>query len=481
MFIPFTTSKMSNRTDHDISSGNTPTMNLGTCGIIRASLRDPVSELLDKITRYNTRDTINTVSTHYPLDHKISAIKDIYNAIGIYYEKADDYVVYLFSVYDCDNYIDFTNNNLTDITDCPLISNIICHPAEFNAELFVKTANQEIKKAMKVNAVYQNYECLLLDSLGLEYNNKWLTGFDMVNSILRRLTGGKYSISQDNIAIRSPIGPPVKIKDIGTEGIGTEGIGTLGAEGIGTVELKITDPMRRRLTVLAAVALNLYTDHHEFNHVILHTLDYPTLLQGEEELVQFVNDSVSNRLFSLADYNHVIQRADPFHTNIKLGNDAIRLTAESVKHLSLNNGKTTNALGTYLQELVACYQQKQEIVIHLDVLINYYNDMVKPPLQIEIPDCNVDSKSGIVTLNKMPSVPTHLIMKDMDMMNDMMDSEISMINMDYTDWQKLSKQQLIDLLIYIDSLGSVDENKENVYSYRFIRLQNEIAKELSSR
>jgi hypothetical protein len=123
-------------------------------------------------------------------------------------------------------------------------------------------------------------------------------------------------------------------------------------------------------------------------------------------------------------------------------------------------------LALYLNEVISASNKIQQATA-LQNIITIYNTMIKGTdlMVIKIPEQirNLLQPETINILNSTPEIINTII--------------CNFHNLHKTDLTLLSKTQLSDILIYIDSL----RNSDGMTDTKFIGLQNEITHELSTR
>jgi hypothetical protein len=479
------------------------------CGIITTCLTDPLSQLINKIMGLHEDDP---------------------NAIGFYYEAelhgVNRCTVILFNIYDNDPIpwlrLGYTMDLLlaspfvTKITYYPIATT----PSDSSSSLLSRATmskgingNKMSKKledmfrAVVVDTISTNakaihdknisYTALLLKIAGItgedadRLTSKIITGYSLVNRVLLTLMGIK---SVDFTKISSSIIPTPLLKKpisiISPRENGNEN------------DIKyIIEESRREITKLVAIFVDLFTTHDIFRANILATRSSITLTNKsssptnldrlfvrENELVSHIvgglqngiisnttlNDIIkdlSNERFSLGNYQSLPTSINPSKT-IQVTSDNIMCTFQQPQ--SQTNIDPLRDLGIYITHLIDSFDNPEPLTINLGEILNIYNNAIKGTNLPKIPIPHIDTH----TLSRQSIV---IIPGDIDR-EGLLNNEnriipsvaIPMYNGNLT---SLSESQLLDILVYIDSLRDSDGTSDT----RFANLQNEITHEIARR
>lgn len=158
-----------------------------------------------------------------------------------------------------------------------------------------------------------------------------------------------------------------------------------------------------------------------------------------------------------------------FRLNLLNPQSNLKLTT---KNIPLKNLKKDNlsSLGNKLKELTHTCKKNTPYVLDIGELIYYYNKLLidlKSPLEPLKMSKNILSKNITITSNNS-------LRNDLHMINNNLNILIPMYNPNLSD---LSKEELLEILVYIDELNNPHGNNKKY----FISLQNTIVKEISKR
>ncbi|CAH6420855.1 Hypothetical protein HVR_LOCUS1307 [uncultured virus] len=401
-------------------------------------------------------------------------------------------------------------------------------------ETFRITVIQTI--SMNAKAVHDkntSYTALLLKIAGItgeeadRLSGLIITGYSLVNKVLLTLMGVDKA---DLNKISSSIIPcPLIRKPVSI-------VAPKDKTGDDDVRYIIEDS-RREITKLVAVFVDLFTTHDEFRANILASRSNkqinPTtrselrfdpnnfnslnkLMNHEFELVSHITGGLQNGLVSNQIVTEIIH--DLMNERFNLGNyqqlpvccnpkSSVQVSSESVmctfqqstnlvsqqigknivrNGLSMDNLMSLRDLGEYLSHIAESFNDKDVLTINLGGIIETYNNAVKGTniSEISLPRLgtpNTLSRSAIVTIpgnsgvslseNNKESSGTMLNVPITD------SSQVIAVPMYNSNLTVLTEAQLIDILVYIDSLRSSD----GTFDTRFVNLQNEITRELAQR
>ena len=412
--------------------------NKGKCGVIIAHLIDPLSKLVHII--------------RHPTDT---------NAIGIYYnvgwDSGNSSTLILFNDYD-NNIVSWTKLgfSLDQLLISPYVDKIKCYPLSF-----ISKEDEDRFIAIIIQAIQQNrqtpkssvYRQLLLGS-----NSGIITGYNVVNRIILDFMNIYDSENYSNKLVDCPL-----FKE--------------------EIDLTVTDEpddilyhnLDNDLANLLAAFAELYTTDSVFRNNIT-SIDkreeLEALKQLETQLLTLIISGFENGIINTGNLNDKIRELNEYRDdntflplcinpqeNVQVIKDDIPCTLST--KITTNNINAVNELGTYLQHIVDGYNSHDNVVIELDKIVDMYNNVIMGSNVPAItPMYNNGSISGVITNTNTPA-------------------EISINHTDkfmITNYgfnlQRLSNDQLISILTYIDSLH--DRNRYN-------NLLNEVTRELGYR
>lgn len=410
-------------------------MNLtGKCGIIFACLTDPFSEIVSKIVGLRSTDL---------------------NCVGFYYTDAmsGQYRILLYNVYDnkpvCWMKLGCSKDFLFD---SPFVIKIVYY--EYNGNDIDFRAS--IIKTISTNKPEPDHVRFLLRNARL-LEGEFVTGYTLVSSVL----GCK------NVNFCSSLSPPVVISSTQVKITDED------------VEL-IVEQTRKEIASLFASFIDLFTTNKSFNaNVTRFNIFNPRLLTLEEQLISELILGVENGIVSTPSINNVIRSLNEERLgHAKLlpllsGSKTITLTEDEIS-CTFQSGPTEidlnplEDLGIYLNELVRSLEDPVVTSINLSDLISCYNNLI-------------DGVHG-TNLGKI-SYPTKTISKEAVITTSFEDVSISVnskavpLTIYSGNFSRLTESQLMDVLIYIDSLRDSSGNDNS----KFAGLQNKIIHELALR
>jgi len=487
------------------------------CGIITSHLIDPLSQFISKIMGLNEDDP---------------------NSIGFYYEAELHGIikstVLLFNIYDNDPIpwlrLGYTMDLLlsspfvTRITFYPLVTNSSDSSSSLLSRATMSTTqNSHSKKleelfrtavvetiSINAKAIHDkniSYTSLLFKVVGItgedadRLTNNLITGYSLVNKVLLTLMGIKHT---DLNKISSSIIPcpllkrPISIISPHENSVSSES------------DIKyVVEESRREITKLVAVFIDLFTTHDLFRSNILtirsintdknsnRLINLDNLFIHENELVSHIVGGLQNGIISNVTLNEIIRNLNnerftlgnyqslPISTNpnknVKILSEPAMCTfQQSSSHI---NPDPLRDLGIYINHIIDSFENPESLIINLGTLIVAYNNAIAgtnlPKITIphsELSSGGTVSRQVILTLprdsNSLEINPElisgHIINNEKETLS------IPMYNANLT---LLSESQLIDILVYIDSLRDSDGTGDT----RFANLQNEITHEIASR
>lgn len=452
--------------------------NYDRCGIITAKLVDPLSQIISKI---------------------IQLEEDGHNAVGFYYhsESSSKCNVILFNTYD--NYpvpwmrLGYTMELLlsspfvTKITFYPLTNTptALFNRATIISKQAIKNNIEErfrtlIVEAINVNAKTLvdknlNYTCLLLKMVGItndtlfDLNKEVITGYNLVNGVLLSLMDIKSSqltkISS-NIITCPLIKTPITITSDSEKATFND-------------TNYIVEETRREISKVAAVLVDLLTTHDTFRNKLLNN-NTNSLLDAESQLVSNLVNGLQNGIISNQGLNQLINNLSQeraIFTNKKLPLSTLPQKEVQIINEDLlctfNRGNKQKddihlkELGDQISNIISSFNNEEAILIDLSNLVSLYNNLIigSNLERITLSDKRNVSKEAVVII-------THDASEVLKLPNSCLTLPIYNNKV-----SSLSDEELLDILIYLDSLRDSNGNKDN----RFINLQNQVTYELGKR
>lgn len=470
---------------------STPTNLHERCGIITASLCDPLSLLINKIMGLKEDDP---------------------NAVGFYYEASihgvNKYTVTLFNIYDNDPIpwlrLGYTMDLLlaspfvTRLTFYPLLTNRSENegPLLSRATMSYNKRNNRLEEMFRVIVIetisnnatsihdkHISYTSLLLKLAGIAneetdtLTSKLITGYSLINRVLLSLMKIR---ELDLTKISSSIIPcPLLRKPVSI---------CAPRENANEGEIRfVIEESRREITKLVAIFVDLYTSHELFRNNILSLrtsgrlpTNFDGLMSRETELVSHIVGGLQSGILSNGTLNDIIR--DLGNERINLGvnqplplsikpNKKVQITDDSISctFQQVTQPVNTNPLrdlGIYLEHIVDSFHTSDNLTINLHQMITAYNNAINGT---DIPKISLPQTGAVTSRSGAVILPDYE-----DLYNDSQMIVIPMCNGNLT---SLSDTQLTDLLVYIDSLRDSDGGT----SIRFANLQNDITHELARR
>lgn len=440
----------------------------GSSGILTACLTDPLSQLINKILGLKA-DAINCVGFYYEAElHDVNkcnvTLFNIYDNEPVPWLKLG-YTMELF----------LASPFVNKITFYPLLTDSTRTQGKKLDNKFKAAIIQAISN--NANAVHDkniSYTILLLKIAGINDNIDHLTkthttGYTVVNKALLTVMDVKkfdiHKISSSIIAcplLKQPITISSR-SEINNEG-----------------DMRyIIEESRREITKLVAVFVDLFTSHIDFKNNILQQRvnnngTSINNLSKIDELINYLNDSIQNNILSIGNLNDLIKQLgqnlpliNAVDKNIQLVADNIMCSFPKVQQQEVKTDvKQLKELGIYLEQLIEDFNNSDNLTVNLTTLINAYNNVSTK--KIVIPKNNklhTISKNAVITLSEIDNISFNVHNKNICI--PMFNANLSSFN----------ESQLLDILVYIDSLRAPDGS----YDTRFANLQNEIVHELAIR
>lgn len=471
------------------------------CGIMTACLNDPLSQIISKIMGLKENDV---------------------NSVGFYYEGELHGVrkctVILFNIYDNDPVPWLRLGYTMDLLlASPFVSKITYYPIETatSSSRYSQTSilnrsgirSKPVSKRLEENfraAVVQtignnakgthdkniSYTSMLLKVAGVtgeeidKLVNSVQTGYSLVNKVLITLMGiesGELSKISSSIIPCPLLKRPISI--------------SAPRETTNESDIRyIVEESRREITKLAAVFVDLFTTNDTFREYMLSTGGGKTnqsalnrLLMNESELVSHLVGGLNNGIISSTTINNIIRDINIERFN--LGNHEQLQTTKNLKRNieviddnmmctfktpdSVNNMEHLKDLGEYLQYIVDSFEDPKPMTINMGCIISCYNNIIE---STNLNKIKIGQKNKKCTLSRT-SVVTIPGSSGCDTVQVPIDSNIIFIPMYNPNLSMLNESQLMDVLVYLDSLRNSDGTGDTRYS----NLQNEITNELACR
>lgn len=438
-----------------------------SCGIFKARLTDPLSSIIAKILNLSDID---------------------YNTIGLYYEvDTDKYNIIMFYIH---NGVMIpwikAGTTLNFLLNSCFVSRLAFMP--FIAD---KTINRPLRlQVIQLLTEYPildldlNYTSLFLNSTHTPCDIKHGTGYSPINKILYFLAGYKaINIPCEDVEPCNLLKDPITFNNPRTE--------------ITDLDIKNLLPdIRKDLLMLVSVFLDLYTSNSKFRDIVLHievydilrTVNVRNLFLKENELLSHIIGGIQGGSISNNNLNELITEVES--QRWKLGNfdtlprshnpatnvNIITADVTSVQFLShINtNVDAIRQLGTYINVLIDIYQRNEPMIIHLGGLVSLYNDILKDSdvfPKIIIPDYDLPTTISRTATVTMPGK------NDNNQLQIDHHGSFIAVPIYNSDLTNLTEGQLIDVLIYIDSLRDFNGNSDK----RFANINNDIIRELARR
>jgi hypothetical protein len=480
----------------------------GKCGIINVCLNDPLSELINKIRGLDD---------------------DEYNSVGFYYEEGIPSIIdgngnnkiFLFNTYDNDliPWIRF-GCSMDFLLSSPFVKKIRFYPINYDKNIDSKSLlaskeiisninnreNKNIKmedlfRMLVVETIGNNYDIannknmsytsLFFKIAGIDYNyERNITGYSLVNKILLKMMGIK---SIDMTKISKKIIPCALLKKPSSL--------IFKKERVDEIDIKnVIEGCRDEIAKMAAIFIDLFTADKKFREKFLEKISNrsdPTynkldnLFLIEKELVSHVINGLKNGFLSNFVLNEIIidlnnERYDIMNKiignkieditnlplsfnpkkNIEIIQESMSFTFQDSSNQNIiKKSETIRKLGVYINDIIKF--PSENMVIDMGIIIDIYNEIIK---DTDIPKISV-SEENTISKNVTIVIPGEYSDSSLKMSNDI---SISMYN---SDLSRVSESQLLDILIYIDSLCDTDGISDN----RFSNLQNRITRELGLR
>lgn len=403
----------------------------GKCGIILACLIDPLSQIISKI---------------------IGLKEDDVNAVGFYYSDTmtKQYRTLLFNSWNS-NPVSWMKLGCGEdlLFSSPFINKIVYYSYNGNDIQF----RASVVKTIATNKSTEDYSQLLLKSAKLSEENL-TTGYDLVNAVLGCKNILSCSLLSHQVSITST---PVKISDEDTEAV--------------------LEETRKEITNLLATFINLFTTNKSFSFNILHLNTFnPRMILLEDQLISYLIAGFDVGIVSNYALNTIVRdfNQERLGQNKLLplftGNKTVTVTDDDLfMTFQFQPGqveiKPLEDLGIYIKQMISSLEDPCATTINLNDIVSCYNNLVQDTelSKIEYP-LKIISKEAILTTS----------FEDISISVNSKMVPLTMYNGNLT---RLTESQLIDVLVYIDSLRDSTGGGDS----KFSSLQNKIVHELGSR
>ncbi len=429
-------------------------------GIIEAILSDPLSEMLTKINKLDT-DGINAVGFYY--------------STTVYNENKK--IITLFNVYD-NSVVSWIklDMSLEDLLKSPFVKKIIFYPITTNTVLTLDYITSCI-----IDVIHENndmnringYYNLLYSFLDMKHE-MIVTGYYIANKLLLKLSGIKNStlIKTSTSILPCPIIEDEIILIPEEINLSTDDID------------RILEETKEEIVKLTSIFITLYTNDQNFKSSIMKlkecsVIDLDDLFNKELNFVSYIIGSLKQGAINRSVLNEHISelRKERALFGNKVPLPRCQVIAKSIDlsdadlsfcyKLSdtLENSETVKTLGSYLEHICEQFTKDDHLIVDLGKIVNLYNNIFKGT---EIKQIIIPYTGGNSTVSRGCSLvlPNQLNTK-------MPSTIVSMYNNNFTSF---TDTQLIDMLVYIDSL-----RHDDMQNMKFVGLENEIINELSRR
>jgi hypothetical protein len=242
----------------------------------------------------------------------------------------------------------------------------------------------------------------------------------------------------------------------------------------------IIDKVRKDIVKLISVFIDLYTIDDSFKAIIskskiINDNIITTLLNQEKELLENIFKGCNTGILHLNDLNNIITQLNNTR-NLLSKNNTLKLSFNNnpsgiisiVKERQIvnnndDNNEKINKLGCYLNEITNSLDDEEPIYINWNDIIKLYNDLNNNKIKEIDNKSSKSSREVILTFNN-----------DID---NILRQKYKILTTEKNNLEKYSIQELIDILIYLDSLRDSNGNGNNKYC----KLQNDITYELAQR
>lgn len=440
----------------------------GNCGIITTCFTDPISKIINKIKDVG--------------DDEVSGV-------GFYYKKNGKYITYIYNTHDNQPKTIIKFGILLDsLFLCPYIKKITFYPFKINDNEKIITSRKHISnKNIVVKVTTENNYIEIIENTVNKYNliesnkvngykiifyemvnivnekyemlkNKHVTGYMIVNEVMSILMKDERICNVKNeLVMTSLINPPVChfLKN--------------------DVTYETTD-IKDELGIIMTVFGDLIFTCKQFRENLL-KMEKNTatkkIFEHEEKIIHHLLSSIRSSSLDINIVNDMITNvnSERFLTGKKLYSlceknvDNIIVKSENSftykEHGTIKEYNPINELKTYIEHIISESQQENPLIINLDHLLKIYNKLAEKTKHEKI----IIDKNITHSISK----PATIIIPEK---HHQIKNDNVILTMYEPNLTTLTDHELMDILIYIDSLG-----KNNKFSH----IKNEIVNELGIR
>lgn len=451
-----------------------------SCGIISAHLLDPISCLISPL---------------------FSLSDDEPNAVGFYLGTT----IHLYNIYD-NNRISWIrpDHTASSLIFSNLASMIRLYPLNIETRssptlLTRASLNKQVPITEPVfysivTDIISNNEMTLCDKT-TSYTNLFLdhkssnTGYTLVNQVLSKLMGIKqHDRSRNSNIIPCPyLTNPITMTHNPTNHIDS-------------LIVIPHDSMKNEMDTIASVFIKLYIEDIKFRTHLLNRKNatstfmpaFVNIFDLEKELVQTVVNGLHGGILSDSTLNLCIRELSSARkelgcydrlpickepkSEISVVSDTITCTFSTHSKEEERNTDRDAALrdlGMYISHILDSFDNPDSLVINLGTLVSTYNKIV---METNLPKIVIPHSGGHTTLSRqvIATIPGD---DGLEIVNIPLSSKSINIPMYNANLSALTDRQLLDILVYIDSLRDSDGSTDT----RYANIQNEITHELARR
>jgi hypothetical protein len=448
-----------------------------TGGIIKACLIDPLSLLINKILGLEKND-INAIGYYYEEKYQDKTkckviLYNIYDNEVISWMKIG-YTIDLLLVSPFVNKIIFyplKNNNISSFV--PLLTR-----QSLNTDMLDKFKNVADKISKENDKIKYDkcttYTKILLQKL--KQDGQIINGYDIIYKLYVQLTNN--NLLNNNLSNLD--------EELMNCRIFENPLTIIAQEDEIFYEEKeyIIDKVRKDIVKLISVFIDLYTIDDSFKAIInkskiINDNIITTLLNQEKELLENIFKGCNTGILHLNDLNNIITQLNntrnllskdntlklSFNNNMYNNPSGIIniVNERQIVNNNDDNNEKINKLGCYLNEITNSLDDEEPIYINWNDIIKLYNDLNNNKIKEIDNKSSKSSREVILTFNN-----------DID---NILRQKYKILTTEKNNLEKYSIQELIDILIYLDSLRDSNGNGNNKYC----KLQNDITYELAQR
>ncbi len=470
-------------------------------GVIGVHLNDPFSLLMDKIIGMKSYE---------------------YNAVGFYMVNGNGkHDVILYNVYD-ERRVSNNKYTLEIIAQSNMVSNIniyslidsfdssssqiissrdMIKPKMIAGGIINKFAEKFIIMMNQPNSIYDNYEQILFNYLGMNDKLEITTGYDKVNGLFDELLDRKTSRRDKSILHTSLLRHPVLIESCKMSGqniFEQDLLKRSKSEMIRFnnifIDLYHTDVILKNKILSAEItsddmnAKSIIMKEKELINHIIGGIQYGTV---SNKTINRMIDDVNRMKNKIGDEMLLPRSINPSKT-VNVINEEIFCTYQlddDDKLCMSNTSDTTNNINkealnhieNSLRTIIDSYINDKPIIINLNDIVMAYNNIATNNHQIEIPSTITSSKAGTIILcdenlmieydklnHRKYRIKNHTTINNED---------VIAIPIHGGNISCLNDSQLMDILIYIDSMRDNKGKEDKKYAY----IQNMIVNQLALR